>query len=249
MKKIHIVLFRDFRELRRTSAFWIVVIIFALLAIGTAGIISISLSHATWLREETGKFMLELIIGIIVYFITLFAPMTTIWAFASVPITKEKVNGNIDSLLSTPLSPKTIWMAKSLSIFLPGWIIGIATTLIVVLTINLSAIIPATGRFILPAPVQFIGLLTNPLLFFGLTALTLLISLAYHPDTALIPVFLIGFGLMIGIPVGLALNVIDLTSWSFAFYNLAAAIAIWVVVCFLSPLLTKEKIALSSKGD
>ncbi len=249
MKRINIVLRTDFKELRRTSGFWIGGITFISIAIMVGGIISYFLNRVVWLKLETGRPMLKLIIGIIVYSITLFAPITTIWGFASIPIAKEKVNGNIDSLLSTPLSPKTIWMAKSLSIYLPGWIMSMLSTSIAVLILNGFVITPTTSRFILPTPVLFIGLLTNPLFTFGLTALTILLAFAYHPDTALAPAFLIGFGLMIGIPVGLALRVIDLTSWTFVYYNLAAAIAIWIIICFLSSLLTKERITLSSKGE
>jgi hypothetical protein len=62
------------------------------------------------------------------------------------------------------------------------------------------------------------------------------------------PSFLVGFGLIIGIPLGVATGVIDLASWSFTLWYLAGAIVIWAVVGYLSRLLTKENIVLSSKG-
>ena len=248
MTGISTVLRRDLRELQQTNAFRILVLTFAVVTVGIAVGASIALGRQEWLGEEAARHMLELIIGLIVYFLPLSVLIAFIWAFASLPITKEKVNGNIESLLATPLSPKAIWMGKSLAIFLPGFIIAVISTLVVVLAVNFTAIIPATGHFSLPAPVLLTGFLFNPLLFFGLLSFIVLFSLANNPDIAIMPSFLLGFGLMVGIPVGLAIGAIDLASWSFALWHLAGAIVIWAVVCYLSRLLTKEEIVLSSKG-
>lgn len=66
---------------------------------------------------------------------------------------------------------------------------------------------------------------------------------------AVIPAFPIGFGLMMGIPIGVGERAINLASWSFTLYYLAGAIVLWAVVLYLSCLLSKEKVVLSSKGD
>jgi hypothetical protein len=92
------------------------------------------------------------------------------------------------------------------------------------------------------------GFIINPLLFFGLLSFILLFSLANNPDIAIMPSFLVGFGLMIGIPVGVAIGAIDLASWSFTLWYLAGAAIVWIVVGCLSRLLTREQIVLSSKG-
>lgn len=244
-----IVFQRDFRELRQTNAFLIMVIVFAVITITAAVSVSIVLSRQEWLGEEAARPMLELIIGLIAYFLPLFILITFIWAFASLPIIKEKVNGNIASLLATPLSPKEILIGKSLAIFLPGFAISVVSTLIVLLAVNFIAISPATGSFVLTAPLLVTGFLINPLMFFGLLLFIVLFSLANNPDIAIAPSFLIGFGLMIGIPLGVATGVINLASWSFSLWYLAGTTVIWIVVCCFSRLLTKENIVLSSKGD
>lgn len=243
-----IVLRRDFQELRRTNAFRILILTSAVITIGIAVGTSIALSKIEWLGVEAAKPMLELIMGLVIYFLPFSVLISFIWAFASLPITIEKVNGNIESLLATPLSPKAIWMGKGLAIFLPGFVISIVSTLVVLLAVNFAAIIPATGDFFLPAPVLLTSLLFNPLLFFGLLSFIVLFSLANNPDIAIMPSFLLGFGLMIGIPVGIAIGAIDLASWSFALWYLAGTIVVWAVVGYLSRLLTKEQIVLSSKG-
>jgi ABC-2 type transport system permease protein len=246
--RISIVLRRDFQELRRTNAFRILVLTSAAITIGIAVGTSIALSKIEWLGIEAAKPMLELIMGLIIYFLPFSILISFIWAFASMPITKEKVNGNIESLLATPLSPRAIWMGKCLAIFLPGFVISVVFTLIVLLTVNFAAIIPATRGFFLPVPVLLTGLLFNPLLFFGLLSFIVLFSLANNPDIAIMPSFLLGFGLMIGMPVGIAIGAIDLPSWSFALWYLAGTIVVWAVIGYLSRLLTKEQIVLSSKG-
>lgn len=249
MRRMSIVFQRDFRELRQTNAFLIIVIVFAVITITAAVSVSIVLSRQEWLGEEAARPMLELIIGLIAYFLPLFILITFIWAFASLPIIKEKVNGNIASLLATPLSPKEILIGKSLAIFLPGFAISVVSTLIVLLAVNFIAISPATGSFALTAPLLVTGFLINPLMFFGLLLFIVLFSLANNPDIAIAPSFLIGFGLMIGIPLGVATGVINLASWSFSLWYLAGTTVIWIVVCCFSRLLTKENIVLSSKGD
>ena len=76
----------------------------------------------------------------------------------------------------------------------------------------------------------------------------LALALAGDPDAALAPMFLLSFGLMIGIPLGLATGVFDLTSWSFALWYLAITVIAIGVVGFLSRMLRRQNIVLSSKG-
>lgn len=245
---VDIVLRRDFKELRQTNAFRIMVIASAVITIACAVGVSIALSRQAWLREEAARPLIELIVGLITYFITLFVLISFIWAFASLPIVKEKVNGNIECLLATPLSPKKLWMGKCLAILLPGYAISVITTLVVVLVVNFTTIIPALGYFVLPVPVLLTGFVINPILFFGLLSFMVLISLANNTDIAIAPSFIIGFGLMMGLPIGIGTGIINLASWAFALWYFVSAVIMWIVVGYLSRLLTKENIVLSSKG-
>lgn len=244
-----IILQRDFRELRQTNAFRIMVIISTVITIAATVGVSIFLSRQEWLGEEAARPILDLIIGLVAYFIPLFVLLAFIWAFASLPVVKEKVNGNIECLLATPLGPKELWMGKCLAILLPGYTISAIATLIVVLAINLAIIIPATGDFLLPVPVLLTGFVINPLLFFGLLSFIVLFSLAKDPDIGIAPSFIIGFGLMIGIPVGVATGAVNLASWNFLLWYLVSTFIIWAVVGYLSRILSKENIVLSRKGE
>jgi len=249
LEKTSIIFKRDFRELRKTNTFLIISIVFSAVTIAIAVSVSIILHRQEWIGLGAARPVLELIVGLIAYFLPLTVLMTFIWAFSSLPVVKEKINGNISSLLATTLRPKEIWLGKSLAIFIPGYVISIISTMIVLLVVNLSVIVPATGNFLLPLPLFLVSLILNPLLLLGLLLFIILFSLANNPDIAIAPSFLVGFGLMMGIPLGIALGTINLVSWSFSLWYLAGVIIVWIIVFFLTRLLTKENIVLSSKGD
>jgi ABC-type transport system involved in multi-copper enzyme maturation permease subunit len=250
LRRISTIFNRDFRELRKTIAFLIIVIVFTIITITAAVLISILLKRQEWLQiKEASGPMLELIIGLVAYFFPLFILMTFIWSFSNFPIIKEKVNGNIESLLATTLSPKEIFIGKSLAIFIPGFIISTVSTVIVLLSVNLITIRPVTGSLFLPVPLLLTSLIINPLLFLALLLFIVLYSLARNPEIAIAPSFIVGFGLMMGIPLGVATGVINLSSWSFCLWYLAGTAALWSVISFFFRLLTKENIVISSRGD
>jgi ABC-type transport system involved in multi-copper enzyme maturation permease subunit len=248
MNRISIVMKRDYRELRQTTAFRIMAVVAAAVMLAASVGISIGLSLQSWLGEPEARPLLELFIGLVVYFLPLLVLLAFVWSFANLPVIKEKVNGNIESLMATPLSPRNLWLGKTLSIFLPAYTISIVAAVIVVLAVNLTAILPATGGFVLPIPTLLLGFVVNPLLFFGLLLFMILFSLACNPDIAMAPSFIIGFGLMMGVPAGLGTGLIDISSWSFVLWYLAGTVILWVLVYYFSRLLTKENIVLSSKG-
>jgi ABC-type transport system involved in multi-copper enzyme maturation permease subunit len=249
LRRIITVFYRDFRELRQTNAFLIISILFALITAAASIIIIVVLRRQELPGKEIAGPILELLISLVAYFLPLFVIMTFIWAFAQLTIIKEKVNGIIESLLATPLGPGEIWMAKSMAIFLPGYIISIISTLIILLSVNFFVIIPATGDFLLPVTVLLISLLINPLLFLALLLFIVLFSMANNPEIAIAPSFLVGFGLMIGIPLGVATGAINLASWSFTLWCLGGAVLFLAIDLALYRLLTKENIVLSSKGS
>ncbi len=248
MRAVSTVLHRDFRELRQTNAFRIMVISAGAVTVAATAGISIALSRQTWLGQEAARPLLELILGLVAYFLPLAVLLAFIWGSASLPIVREKVNGTIECLLATPLKPGALWMGKCLAVFLPGFGVSVVATLLVVLAVNLITIYPATGHFVLPGPALLTGLIINPLLFFALLAFMVLVALASNPDIAIAPSFVLGFGLMMGVPLGIALGAINLASWTFALWYLAGTAVGWAVVGYLTRLLSTENIVLSGKG-
>jgi hypothetical protein len=239
----------DFRSIRRIGAFRTLVIISFAVVVVASVLASVLLGRQEWIKEDMARPLFEMILGIISYFLPLFILMTFIWVFASLPVVQEKINGILDCLLATPLSTKAIWLAKSLAVFLPAYVISVVATLIMLLSVNFAVALPAAGEFILPVPVLLMGFLINPLLFLGLIAFIVLFSMANNPDIAIAPSFILGFGLMIGIPLGLVTGALNLASWTFTFWYLAGVVIVWIVVFYLTRLLTRENIVLSSKGE
>ena len=248
MKDIGIIMRRDYREHRKTAAFRIMLGIVAAVTIAASAGISIALGLQSWLGEPEAGPVLGLFIGLVLYFLPLFILLAFVFAFASLPVTKEKANGNIETLMATPLSPRDLWLGKSLAIFLPAYVISVIAAVIVVLAVNLSAILPAAGGFVLPGSALVLGLVINPLLFLSLLLLTILLALADNPDIAIAPSFILGFGLMMGMPVGLGLGWFDIRSWSFALWYLAGTGVFFGAVLFFSRTLTRQNIVLSSRG-
>jgi ABC-type transport system involved in multi-copper enzyme maturation permease subunit len=248
LRRISIVFHRDFKELRQSSAFLIISIIFAIITVAASAIIAVVLTKQEFLTTVKAKPVFELIIGLIGYFLPLSVLMTFIWSFTNLTIIKDKVNGNIESLLATPLSAKEIWIGKSTAIFLPGYIISFISTIIILLILNFFVIFPVVGNLILPVPLLLTSFFINPLFFLALLLFIVLFSLAGNPDIAIAPSFIVGFGLMLGIPLGVALGKINLVSWSFTLWSLGAAIIFLAADFSLYRLLIKESIVLSSKG-
>ena len=249
MNRIGIVMKRDYREIRRTAAFRIMLIIAGSITLAAAIGISIALSRQPWLEAPEARPMLELFIGLVLYFLPLVILLAFIWTFANLPVTKEKVNGNIEALMATPLSPQVLWLGKSFAVFLPAYILSLVVSIVVVLVVNLSTILPATGEFVLPVPTLVLGFVVNPLLFLVLVLFMILFSLANNPEVALAPSFILGFGLMMGMPIGMGLGIFDISSWSFTLWYLLGTAVYFTVTLSLTRLLTRQNIVLSSKGS
>lgn len=244
-----LILRRDLKEMRSTTVFRITIIIVGIVTIAASAGISLAVRLQPWYGVSEAASVLELITALVAYFLPFMVLMTFAWAFASIQITNEKVNGNIECLLATPIGPKTLWIGKSLAAFVPSYLIAITASFIVLFVVNLVAIVPGWGMLVLPAAAMVNGFVINPLLFLALVCFIVLFSLANNPDIATTPTLIIGFGLMVGVPVGLLTGVIDLASWSFASWYMVGTAVCWVVVLYLTRLLTREHIVLSSKGS
>lgn len=67
------------------------------------------------------------------------------------------------------------------------------------------------------------------------------------PEIAVSPAYLIGFALIIGIPICSAMNIVDLTSFKFLLIYIGIALVMWILVLCFSAFLSKERIILSSR--
>jgi ABC-2 type transport system permease protein len=258
MKGMSIIMFRDLKELWKSVAFKVMMLVFVLLMIGASITAILSLNDAyskisnlapNIIREVMEQVLTSYAIPVPAYFLTMLPFIVFVWVFVYAIMGKEKASGNLDTLLATPLSPKSIAFGKSGAIFLPGIVIAVMSYLFVVLVLNTaSSVLISEVMIVFPLPVLVTCLVVNPLMFLAFILLTNILALFKNPDIAIIPSFPIGFGLMLGIPIGLGLDVIDMGSWSFTFYYSLGAFAMWLVTVAMFRFLDKEKIVLSSKS-
>jgi ABC-2 type transport system permease protein len=250
MKGMLIVLQNDVRDILHSKGFLIVAIIIGVLTVGMA--VGVPIALHSWLATgpvwEEAKPLLELFMGLAINYVPLIVLFACMATWATDPIAKEKAKGPIESLLATPLTARAVWIGKSLSIFLPAYIIGLIATLIVILTMNLAAILPTMGHFVLPLPEAFTGFLFLPLFMFALILLGIVFSLITNPVIGQTIIIFVGVVMMqvVG-QVGGRIWWL-LASWDYALYNLAGAALLGIIAFYLSRSLSKERIILSSKG-
>lgn len=250
MSTFMLVASRDLRDLAGTTAFKILAAVLGLLAIavalGAAGLV------AVFRTGGPGAVDAPALVGAMLYFATLLPFPVLIWAFAGPMLVKEKASGHLETLLATPLSARTLWLAKTAAIAAPALAIAALSAALVALSVALverSIPLAAHAAFALPAPMYIACLLGNPLLFVGLGALTVILAMRASPDAAIVPSFILGFGLMGLLPAGTALGFIDISSWAFSAAYLGAGVLEWAIVLSLARGMTKERIVLSGRED
>ena len=250
MKGMPVVLRSDVGDMVRGRAFLIIVTIIGALTIGAAVGITIGLN--TWLTPELAwedaKPMLEVFMGLVSNYMPLIVLFMYMATWATDPIAKEKAKGPIEALLATPLTVREVWIGKSLAIFLPAYVMGLVATVIVVLAMNFGSILPATGHFVLPLPEALTGIIILPLWMCALISLGILFSLITNPVIGQTIIMFIGVLMLQVVGQVGGRTIWLLPSWDWALYNLAGAALLGLITFYLSRLLTKEKIVLSSKG-
>jgi ABC-2 type transport system permease protein len=187
---------------------------------------------------------LELYLSLIMYTTCLVWLGVNLNVFAFQSMTREKSRGNIESLMATPLSVKDIWIAKSLAVFIPGMVLGEILTLAALLAVNYIYFVPKIG-FVYTHWIGLSSFLAVPLIYLCLSLLVHLIGLTGKPATSnvIIQIFLpIVLSLMINLMLH---HILDTTSWPFTLANFGIAAVIIIIVIFLQPRITRERIVLS----
>lgn len=187
---------------------------------------------------------LELYLSLIMYTTCLIWLGVNMNVFAFQSMTREKSRGNIESLMATPLSVKNIWIAKSLAVFIPGMVLGEILTLAAMLAVNYIYFVPRIG-FVYTHWIGLSSFLAVPLIYLCLSLLVHLIGLTGKPATGnvIVQIFLpIVLSLMINLMLH---HILDTTSWPFTLANFGIAAVIAIIVIFLQPRITRERIVLS----
>jgi ABC-2 type transport system permease protein len=250
MKGMTVVLQNDLKDIVRSRQFLIIAIIVGVVAVGVT--VGITIALRRWLGSgvpwDEAQPLLELFVGLAVNFVPLTVLFTCMATWANDPVAKEKARGPIESLLATPLTSRGVWMGKSLAIFVPAYIMAVVSTLLVLLVMNLAAILPTTHHFVLTPPQVLTGFFLLPLLMLAVMSVGVVFSLITNPVVGQTIIIFFGMVMMqVVAQVGARITWL-LASWDYALYNLAGAALLGATAYYLSRLLTKERIILSSKG-
>jgi hypothetical protein len=251
MEVLCLLVVRNIRELSRSAAFRILIVLLVVLAFGcAAGTVMLITVSETQVPETTFVPHLSGLVGMALYFSTLLPFIVFIRVFAGAVLLKEKVTGQLETLLATPVRPKTLWLSETITVFLPGIALAFTSSLLLMIAITVgSSFRPGIGDTLFSVPLFTVCWAGNPLFSAGLCALTVIIALKAGPDMSLIPSFIGGFGLMTAIPAGTAVRIIDLSSWTFASGYLGIVILEWIAVFLMVRNLEKERIVLSGRAE
>ena len=187
---------------------------------------------------------LEMYLSLVMYTTGIICMGINMNVFAFQSMTREKSRGNLESLLATPLSAKDIWAAKSLAVFIPGLVLGEVLTFAAMLAVNYIYFVPKIG-FIYTRWIGLSSFLAVPLIYLCLSLLVHLIGLTGKPATGNV-ITQIFLPIVLTLMINLILrSVLDAASWPFTLANFGLAAIVVIIIIFLQPRLTRERIVLS----
>jgi len=249
MKKVIVIMKKDLRETLRTKAFYvsIAMVLFIVVMLGGAVGGQINTLIEKGLAPAEVISAIQPLMGTTAFMLSLMLMMLFCMYINAYTLTMEKIKRSIESLLCTPLRLRQICLGKSLAVFLPSVILGLVFTFGGIVGINRFFIIPKLGHFVMSGTAPLVAILVVvPLIVFFLAALMIALQLIITNirwiNAALMGViFGVGFGLSSTLRFGAE-------SWSIVFLSLGVAAVLALVTIYLSRLVTKERIVLSSKG-
>lgn len=171
-------------------------------------------------------------------FLFLGTSLALAWGLTTRPFMMEKAEQTIETLLTTPLSLRAIWLGKTVSVFALSYSVALVNGLVLILLLNHAA---GGGGFVGPSPLAWLNLLaTVPVLIFTFIALAGLAEMILmHPRIGQFLAFGIFF---VVYRAGL--------TWSpgpglvGVIYCLAAVVLL-VIMAFATRFLSRERIVLS----
>lgn len=165
----------------------------------------------------------------------------------STPLIREKIRGNIESLLATSTSAKMIWVAKTIALFIPGFIMGIVFSVGLTAFINFIYLSP-NFTFSLNFWTAACTYIALPIVYFSLSLLMNLVGLIGKAmDAGVIGIIFVAgvTALMINL---VARNTVDAGSWPFLLVNFALAGILFILSIMFQNKLKTERIVLSCRN-
>jgi ABC-2 type transport system permease protein len=245
MKNISLVIISSISNNLKSKALTVVFVsVTIMIAAGLALFFCLLLIGPAVNTESPDRALLELYLSLIMYTTGIICMGINMNVFAFQSMTREKSRGNLESLLATPLTAKDIWAAKSLAVFIPGLVLGEVLSFAAMMAVNYIYFVPKMG-FIYTRWIGLSSFLAVPLIYLCLSLLVHLVGLTGKPATGNI-IAQIFLPIVLTLMINLILrNVLDAASWPFTLANFGLAAVIAIIIIFLQPRFTVERIVLS----
>lgn len=247
MEKMYSIISTNLKNNLQSLSLAIVYFGIALICTVVIGIIGVkSLIGPVIASGKANSEMLSYILGLIGYFTTFIVTGISYSTLFSTSLMREKVRGNIESLLATSTSTKMIWLAKSIALFIPGLIMGMVFSFGLMAIINTFYISP-DYEFILNPWITICTYIALPIIYFCLSLLMNLVGLIGKVmDAGVIGIiFVSGIStLMINL---VARGTLNANSWMFLLVNLGLAVILIVLSIIFQNKLKTERIVLSCR--
>lgn len=194
---------------------------------------------------KTGKMNSEMFsytIGVLAYSTAVIVAGINYSILFGTPFTREKVRGNIESLLASGASAKKVWFAKSIALFIPGFIMQTIFSFGIIAFANLFY--ASHGyKFIFNSSLIISTYIAIPVMYFGLSLLMNLIGLLGKVTDA-IPISIV---LVAGVPALMIRIAFKGTTSIFLILNLALAAILILLSIIFGNKLKAERIVLSCR--
>lgn len=173
---------------------WIFIVLFLIGSIG-CGIGMVFVANGIQdTNSAKGQEIWLMILGNVLVLYSIIPQIISIPLFSTAPLTYEKANGVVMSLLATEIKPAEIWIGKSLVIFFPGLLASMG---------NLLIMLPCFMTIVtIPLSVILCAFLILPISMFLLAMITIQIAMIKSLEKAIAPSYILGFLLLAIFPAG-----------------------------------------------
>jgi ABC-type Na+ efflux pump permease subunit len=189
--------------------------------------------------------VLEGYLGIILYASSLISIGVALNSLVFQTMVREKTRGNLAALMATPLKISDIWLGKTLALFVPGLILAIILTLLVLVIINVIYFLPEFG-FVFDWQMMVNSLVLVPVMYLFFGMFVHIIGLTTKPVTGNV-IAQIYLPVIANVMCQLTVrDVMNANSWQFMVLNLGLAILLGISILAVRSRLAPERVMLSA---
>jgi ABC-2 type transport system permease protein len=241
-----IIAFKDIKEVFRSRTTYLYFFVPLLITFSLFNGLSASLNQMSAQGSSNAAMVAtaQTTLGIMVSTLPLVFNMLFSNFLSNYAVVTDKSKRVLESLLATPLTLRQVWAGKALSIALPSLAVSLVLSAGALVVMNELYVVPEVGHFVMPSGMNMVtGWILVPVISFLVALLVVLFQLILSNPRIANFAFMIMFFAVFIVPAIPALRSLNLE----LIYLLLIG-ALVLLNLSLSPVLTKERVILSSKG-